>query len=117
MFRQLFTTAALTSAVAILPASASSQERDSEEVHYVDLDLRSDAGVKTLDGRIKKAVRKVCAGHPKGGTFELMYVAHCKSQTLAAVTPLRDRIVTAARTRDGIVEFVAIAIAPSAKIK
>lgn len=93
------------------------QEAPSEAVYYLDLDLRSDAGVRSLDNRIRKAVRKVCGGVPRGGYFEWMLYADCRTATLASVIPARDAVVQKARTREGLVEILAISVAPNSPAK
>ncbi|WP_162925140.1 UrcA family protein [Aurantiacibacter odishensis] len=92
--------------------SVGAQEAASEQVHYFDLDLRSDAGVVALDNRIRKAVRKVCAGFSRAGYFEWMIQNDCKFATLASVMPLRDAAIERARTQDGPVEVLAISVVP-----
>ncbi|WP_390549011.1 UrcA family protein [Qipengyuania sp. MTN3-11] len=97
-------------ALGSLSVSAGARETPSEDVRYLDLDLRTDAGVKSLDNRIEKAVRKVCGGVSGGGYFEWMFYNDCKAATLASVTPVRNAVIERAREQQGLAGDIALSV-------
>ncbi|MXO86444.1 UrcA family protein [Altererythrobacter aurantiacus] len=113
MHKRQFLAICLATVIGTSSASVSAQEAASEDVYFVDLDLRSDTGVKSLDARIKKAVRRVCGGVPRGGFYEWRWNVHCKKETLASVIPLRDAAILKARSKDGPIGIAAISVTPS----
>lgn len=71
-------------------------------VYFNDLNLKTAAGVKTLDTRLRRAIKSVCGGSPRGGHLENLYSRRCREETLADVAPARDSAIRLART-DGSV--------------
>jgi len=67
------------------------------KVEFGDLDLRSDAGVETLDDRLRRAISRICGGVPRGGYTEALATQRCKAETLADITPRRDAVIQLAR--------------------
>jgi len=54
----------LAALVSLAPSFATAQEARTERVTYGDLDLTSEAGVKALDRRLDRAVKRVCGYLP-----------------------------------------------------
>ncbi|HEY9554235.1 UrcA family protein [Allosphingosinicella sp.] len=70
-------------------------EPASEIVSYADLDLGTPAGVATLDGRIDRAIRKVC-GKAYMDLNTSQAVRQCRKETLASVQSQRASVLAAA---------------------
>lgn len=70
-------------------------EPASEIVSHADLDLGTPAGVATLDGRIDRAIRKVC-GKAYMDLNTSQAVRQCRKETLAGVQPQRASVLAAA---------------------
>jgi UrcA family protein len=68
------------------------------KVYFNDLDLRTDAGVNTFDGRLRRAISRICGGPPRGGHMEMLKSSKCRAETLADVTPQRDAVIRLARS-------------------
>jgi UrcA family protein len=83
------------SLLALTPVTAFAQDMTpSVPVAYSDLDLRSEAGVKTLDRRLARAVRSVCAGSEDMPTLDRRFAAaRCIRQKSAEVAVLRNRAI------------------------
>ena len=92
---------------------ALSQDTKSVSVHYGDLDLRSDAGVDTLNGRLRNAIRIVCGGWPAGGTLEWTRYVNCKTEARGRVQPLRDAVILAARENRAPTNVATLAVVAS----
>ena len=89
-----FKTIALSTAVAVLAASAPAlAEVKTKPVHYDDLDLSSAKGQQRLATRVQSAVKAVC-GNPRAFSLaEKMDLANCKRDALASAMPKVERTV------------------------
>lgn len=86
-----------------LPATAIlANETPTTRVEFGDLDLRTDSGVETLDGRLRRAISRVCGDLPRGGYVEALAAKRCKAETHADITPQRDAVVRLARNGQAI---------------
>tara|TARA_R110000765_G_scaffold423131_1_gene531562 strand:+ start:69 stop:422 length:354 start_codon:yes stop_codon:yes gene_type:complete len=98
-------TKALCAAAAIaitatgLSASANAQNRTvrSVEVSYADLDLNSEDGQSTLQGRLKGAVRKVCGSYDSKNLVEMQDHSACMEQASASAQRASVTIMAAAK--------------------
>jgi len=63
-------------------------------VSYRDLNLRSEAGVKTLDRRLANAIRSACGEHDGSAVAEHRFAAQrCMTEKRAEVAALRNRAI------------------------
>lgn len=69
--------AALIGTAAVSPAAAAEARQQSIEVKYEDLNLQTEKGMKTLEGRFSKAAREVC------GTEEITTGSRIRSSEAA----------------------------------
>ena len=83
---------AFTASPAIAQTAGSSQLA----VSYADLDLRTDAGVRRLDRRIRSAAELTCGPISSADPAGTNAVLDCRSATLASARAQRDLIVAAA---------------------
>jgi UrcA family protein len=83
------------SLLALAPVTARAQEvPTSVVVSYSDLNLRSEAGVKALDGRLATAVRIVCAEHDGSAVLAFRLAAQrCLKEKSADVAAFRNRLI------------------------
>ena len=83
------------SLLVLTPVPALAQEvASSVAVSYSDLNLRSEAGVKALDGRLANAVRFACGVHDGSAVREYRFAAQrCVKEKSAEVTALRNRAI------------------------
>ena len=81
--KTLFAAAAVALTTVSFNASASAQDRTvrTAEVSFADLDLTSDKGKATLQGRIKGAVRKVCSSYDRLNLREVMDQKNCVQES------------------------------------
>jgi UrcA family protein len=79
----------------LAPVSAFAQEAPtSVAVSYRDLNLKSEAGVKTLDRRLASAIRAVCGEHDGSVVPEHRFTAQrCLKEKRAEVAALRNRAI------------------------
>lgn len=87
----------LLASVAANPANAGWSDPASQIVSYADLDLSTPAGIKTLDGRIDRAVRKVC-GKAYVDLATSRGVRECRKETLASVQEQRSHALATAQS-------------------
>ena len=86
-----------------LPATTvTASDPPNVKVYFADLNLKTDAGVKALDNRLRRAIKSVCGGSPRGGHLENLYSKRCREQTLADVTPARESAIRLARTEGAV---------------
>lgn len=83
-------------AVATTPAMATETTR-SVIVQTGDLQLSKASDIATLDRRLNKAARSVCATSGSLSLSEFRSASVCRSQALAGVRPSRDALVASAR--------------------
>lgn len=93
--------AAIAVTVTGFSASASAQSRITRtaEVSYADLDLTSADGQRTLDGRIKGAVRKVCGSYDSKSLREAADHGNCMQE--AKMSAKRAKVSLIARAEAG----------------
>ncbi len=92
------------SAAVVTPAQA--EPPKSVEVGYSDLNLRTSEGIAQLDRRIDRAIDTVCDYRSFVSDRLFNRTARlCVSETLADVTPARDRVIQAHQR--GQVEVIA----------
>jgi UrcA family protein len=86
----------IVSLLTLTPVTAFAQQvPTSVGVSYGDLDLSSEAGVKTLDRRLATAIRSVCGAYDGSVIPERRFaVQRCLTEKRAEVAALRDRAVT-----------------------
>ncbi|WP_338244174.1 UrcA family protein [Aurantiacibacter hainanensis] len=91
-----FAAAAIAAAIVSSPAAADDQFR-SANVTYADLGLTRDAGVDSLDTRIRMAVNRVCATSSSPDRSEMRWERNCRLRTMEQVVVARDEAVRIAR--------------------
>ena len=96
--KTLLTFAAATLALVASPAAAQSPISANGQlvVSYADLDLSSEAGVRTLDRRIRTAVQQACGPVSDFDPAGKNRVRDCQDQTLALARAQRDVAIAAA---------------------
>lgn len=106
--KKLLILAALTAASFGPPAFAQpAPAYPSAIVQHKDLDLRTEAGARTLDRRIWRAVVAVC-GTPSDFDLEgKNEVRHCRSETRLLASAQAERVVAGA-TRDPLIRITSI---------
>ncbi len=88
---------------ACLPSTAATAaDAPHATVYFNDPALKTAAGVKTLDTRLRRAIESVCGGSPRGGHLENLYSRRCREETLADVTPARDSAIRLAQTEGSV---------------
>ena len=90
------------SLLVLTPVTAFAQEAPtSVAVSYRDLNLKSEAGVKTLDRRLASAIRAVCGEHDGSVVPEHRFTAQrCVKEKSAEVAALRDRVIASYSSRE-----------------
>lgn len=83
------------SLLVLAPVSAFAQEAPtSVAVSYSDLNLKSEAGVKTLDRRLASAIRTVCGEHDGSALLANRFAAQrCAKEKRAEVAVLRNHAI------------------------
>ena len=83
------------SLLTLTPVTAFAQEVPAKiVVSYGDLNLRSEAGVKTLDRRLANAIRSVCGEHDGSAGAEHRFTAQrCVTEKRAEVAARRNRAI------------------------
>ncbi|WP_339692480.1 UrcA family protein [uncultured Parasphingorhabdus sp.] len=98
--KSLCAAAAIAVTAAGFSVSASAQNRTvrSVEVSYADLDLASEDGQSTLQGRLKGAVRKVCGSYDARNLTEVQDHGICMDQANASAQRASVTIMAAAKS-------------------
>lgn len=105
MLKTLPAMAALAIASAlVVPTVSQAAETDSVRVSYADLDLRSDPGRASLQGRIAHAAEVLCGSADHRDIPFTQRVRECHRDTIADAQPAYDAAVNSAR--HGIVEVL-----------
>jgi UrcA family protein len=78
--------ASLSAGPAALPAPAGEQTARTSIVRFADLDLTTSAGRATLDRRVKRAVKHVCAFAWPSRPTDFDQVSACREQALKDAT-------------------------------
>ena len=98
VFTKAFCAAAAVAITATgFAASASAQNRivRTAVVSYADLDLTSENGQSTLQGRLKGAVRKVCGGYDSKNLVDTQDYGNCLDQANASAQRAKVTIMAA----------------------
>lgn len=98
LLRLAIAAVAFTASPAIAQPAGSSQLA----VSYADLDLRSDAGVRMLDRRIRSAVEQACGPTSSADPAGTNDVLDCRSETLASARAQRDLVIAAANANSQV---------------
>jgi UrcA family protein len=89
--------AVLIASSLVLPTVSQAAESNSVRVTYVDLDLASDSGQRTLEHRIVRAARIVCV-YDDGKDVDLNFeTTACRNHAVAGAQPAYAAAVNAAR--------------------
>lgn len=105
----MISAAALSALLLVAPVTAGDDLR-TETVHFSDLDLRSDAAVRTLDYRLRSAATRVCGISTFENLENWVTGRECRSEALTEVAPLRDIAIQNARVRRGTVQVVSLTV-------
>lgn len=81
--------AAVTLTATIPSAASAGEEVVKAEVFYGDLDLAAEAGVKTLDQRLDRAVRQLCGSARWSMSGVPPATLRCRRVAQASITPQR----------------------------
>jgi UrcA family protein len=88
----------LAAALALLPLQAAVARPAGAEIHvsYADLNLRSEAGLRTLDRRLSQAARIACSDpSAEAQLARQLSVKRCIAETGKALAAQRDRVIAA----------------------
>ncbi|WP_395396823.1 UrcA family protein [Novosphingobium sp. BL-8A] len=69
-----------------------------ERVVYTDLDLKTEAGVATLDRRLSLAIRRVCYNPNSRSTWDMAEESHCRDHARDEVRSQREVAIASARS-------------------
>ena len=89
-------------------ASAQNRTQRSVEVSYADLDLNSEDGQATLQGRLKGAVRKVCGSYDSKNLVDLQDHGACIQEAKASAQRASVTIMAAAKSGKPVKTAMAI---------
>lgn len=76
---------ALAALVQTIPSTAAAREGRTERVSYSDLDLTSPDGLKALDRRLDRAVKRVCGDIGLQNLSQQIGVSECRKDTWAHI--------------------------------
>jgi len=105
--KKLMILAALAAVSIGQPASAQTAPNPSIAVQHKDLDLRTEAGAKTLDRRIWRAVVAVCGTASDIDLEGKNDVRQCRRDTRVAASA-KANLVVANASRDGLIQVSSI---------
>lgn len=95
--KTLLSFAALVAASIATPALAQDASGQSSfSVRYADLNLASEAGIRTLDRRIHNAVSTACGTPSSADPKGRQKVEDCREQAKASAAAQRNRVIAAA---------------------
>lgn len=97
--KTLFTLAALAAATIVAPVSAQETTTGNSpyRVSHADLDLRTDAGIRSLDRRIDHAVGKACGWASDFDIAGQNEIRRCRKQAVAAAAAQRNKAIDGVR--------------------
>ncbi|MGY4397071.1 UrcA family protein [Sphingomonas sp. UYAg733] len=100
--KMLFTLVALAAATIVAPVSAQETVPGNlpYRVSHADLDLRTDAGVRSLDRRIDHVVGKACGWASDFDLAGQNEIRRCRKQAVAAAAAQRNRAIDDVRQPD-----------------
>lgn len=97
MTRNLINLTAAAFGLTLLATPAISQSAPSAAVSYADLDLSTQAGIRSLNNRVEGAVKRLCAGHLTiGGPAAALAHRGCLSFARSSARPQVSQIVARA---------------------
>jgi UrcA family protein len=96
-----FAAAALASAHPSVAFANDDSETRTEAVYYNDLNLASPAGVKVLDRRLDRAVKRVCGTDEAFDVVTRTQSLECERETHLAVAKQRQFVIAQANSPDG----------------
>lgn len=97
--KALFASAAVAATLLVAVAPASAQIR-TRAVSYADLNLESDAGVKTLNHRVKAAARIVCGTTRAPGYAEVKDMMDCRERAMSSANRAVVTVLAAVKSGD-----------------
>ncbi len=108
--KALCAAAAIAVTAAGFSVSANAQNRSvrSVEVSYADLDLNSENGQSTLQGRLKGAVRKVCGSFNSKSLVDVQDFGACMEEANASAQRASVTIMAAAKAGKPVVTAMVI---------
>lgn len=99
--KALFASAAVAATLVFVVAPASAETR-TRTVSYADLDLRSDAGVDTLNRRVKTAARIVCGTAAAPGYAEMRDMLQCRERAISSANRAVVTVLAAVESGDQV---------------
>ena len=88
---------ALAALVATHPSTAfANNEPPSEKVHYGDLNLASEDGIKALDRRLDRAVQRVCGQATVRELYQQQAIEKCRKDTMRSIQGEREFAIATA---------------------
>ena len=90
---------ALAALVSIPSAAHAGPETPTEQVPYGDLNLASHDGIKTLDRRLDRAVKRVCGFYDSRSLGARKEIAACYEKARASIVPQRQHAIARATGR------------------
>lgn len=75
--------AGLCTAAPLYAGAVAATPTQSVTVHFGDLNLQSDAGIRALYSRIQAATRVVCSPEPAGDRLAMLQFKACRSEALS----------------------------------
>lgn len=108
--KALCAAAAIAATATGFSASANAQNRTERTaaVHYTDLDLTSEDGQATLQGRLKGAVRRVCGSYDTKSLVDVQDYGTCLDQANASAQRASVTIMAAAKSGTPVKTAMAI---------
>lgn len=105
---------ALAALTVTLPVEAVANGQPlSENVHYGDLNLATQAGIDALDRRLDRAVKRVCGDASPRSLSEERQVGKCREETWQSIQPDREFAIARATGRHDIQRAERAARGPS----
>ena len=100
---------AIAFALAALAATHShsalaNSEPPSDDVHYGDLNLTTEAGIKALDRRLDRAVERVCGRASMTDLPAQVAIAKCRKETNQSIQAEREFAIASANGRQGLAD-------------
>lgn len=89
--------ALIVAALLVVPTVGQAATSNSVRVSYADLNLASDAGLATLEGRVAGAARQVCEIEDSRELVLARATHSCRTGAVASAQPALDAAVAAAR--------------------
>lgn len=101
LFTIAATALALAASLSASPAVAQNVPTPATAVSYADLDLRTEAGVRALDRRIRAAVREACGSASSFDSAGKDAVRDCRADAFAQISAQRQSAIAEANRSGG----------------